>query len=371
MDAGNYLVYLIRCILHGEEAEVKPDSITYEELYKMAKKHNIEGMTFTAVEKYLEDDILVKWQAAVNQNILKSILQEEAEKEVVGALTQAGVKVLPLKGCILKHLYPQEDFRQMSDLDMLYEPGKSETVKGIMETLGYTHVVYHKEYMLVYEKPPYISIDMPSVLASGSNEKDYYFNDIWKRVIEDKEHLGRYYMTNEDFAIHMLAHHAKHYLRSGSGIRPVVDVYLFYEKYGEVLDNDYVDNILQDMEILDFKEEMLELSNYWFGKDYNHSSDRKLQEMEYYIYGSGSYGTQENAVKNALSRTEKEDKKQSKIMYCTRRLFKPYKLMCKYYPYLKKCPVMYPLCCLHRLVKMMCNGSGRVMSEIKLVWKVK
>lgn len=371
MDAGNYLVYLIRCVLHGEEAREKPAHITYEALYRMAKKHNIESMVFAAIEQYLQRDMLVKWQAAVNQNILKSILQDEAEKEIVGAFTCAGVKVLPLKGSVLKHLYPQEDFRQMSDIDLLYEAGKGELVKEIMDGLGYENTVCHKDYLMVYKKPPYISIDLPSVLSSGSSKKAYYFSGIWERLMEDKEQLGRYYMKKEDFLIHMLAHHAKHHYEGGCGIRAVADIYVYYEKYGEVLDHAQIECALREIELYEFHKEMLGLAHHWFGDLDRSCSESEWEEVAYYIYRSGSYGTQENVVMNALAKTEGEAKSRFKIMYCMRRVFKPFQTMCNFYPYLKNVPVLYPLCCLHRLVKMACNGSGRVKNEVRLVWKMK
>ena len=70
---------------------------------------------------------------------LKTAFQEEEEiKELLQALTKAGVNPILLKGSDLRHrLYHDPAIRPMVDVDFLLAPGEVERVHPILERLGY------------------------------------------------------------------------------------------------------------------------------------------------------------------------------------------------------------------------------------------
>ncbi len=266
LEMGDYLVHLLRCVIKGETPHSKPERVTYEDLYQMAKMHNIESMVFAALESQLEAGLYQEWQQATDRNVLKSILQDEAEKELVGALSKAGIKVLALKGAIMKYLYPQEDYRQMSDIDILFEKGKDNQVRQVAEACGYTTTHFHKDRLGVYEKMPYVSVELQACLVYNHPDQQDYYDGIWERLIEDSKVKNCYYMNKEDFWIYLLVHHAKHYYEGGCGIRPVLDLYLYEQKYGDSIDWESVNHVLRGFRLLDFSQDMRGLAKAWFGE---------------------------------------------------------------------------------------------------------
>jgi len=44
---------------------------------------------------------------------------------------------IPLKGCLVKEMYPKPEYREMSDLDILVKRGDAAKLKPVMESLGY------------------------------------------------------------------------------------------------------------------------------------------------------------------------------------------------------------------------------------------
>ena len=62
----------------------------------------------------------------------------DAEREqVFKEMDAAGIWHLPLKGSVLKSLYPKPWMRQMSDNDILFDPEYQSEVKDIMVKRGY------------------------------------------------------------------------------------------------------------------------------------------------------------------------------------------------------------------------------------------
>ena len=83
-----------------------------------------------------------------------------------------------------------------------------------------------------------------------------------------------------------------------------------------------------------------------------------------YVLSCGTYGIEENLTRNLL---EKEGKKG----YFLSRLTLPYARMLEMYPILKKIPILYPFCWLHRLVYALVFKNEKVMTQLKagLNWK--
>lgn len=174
-------------------------------------------------------------------------------------------------------------------------------------------------------------------------------------------------MTKEDYLIYLLAHHAKHYYVGGSGIRSVLDVYLYNQSCSSEWNEEYVETVLQKLQLSQFRSEMTELGEAWFGCGMEGNLEVS-PEMVAYIYGSGTYGTVENSVKNALNSNTCVRKKKSKLQYCLGRLYKPYEILCLQYPVLEKYAVLYPICWVHLFGKAMIGKDGRVRRELKMVW---
>lgn len=370
IEVGNYLVHLVKCSIHDLTPKVKPDLVTFDELYIQAKRHNIESMVFYAIEKLEEkpESILYKkWQERKEQNILKSILQDEAEKEVVKALTAQKINIAPLKGSILKNLYPQEDYRQMSDIDILYEEGKDEVLKVAMESAEYQTIFYKQGVLGVYDKPPYISIECHARLVKDIKSHNQYFQGIWGKLIQDSKNPYLYRMSDEDFAIYMLTHHAKHYYQGGCGIRPVLDIYMYFENLKSTLNMDFIDSELKKLKLYDFKVLMMGLAYQWFGSNQEAATELD-KEVLLYIYTSGAYGSEKNRVNNSLSRMEEEYGTKYKIRYSLKRLFPAFSNISDTYPILKKWPICYPVCWVHRFVKRLLGRDGRVRRELKIMW---
>ena len=98
---------------------------------------------------------------------------------ILDALNNNGVKCMPLKGSILKYLYPSPELRTMSDLDILYETKKSKQLRNILKSFGYKCEKKggkDDEYF----KPPFMNLEMHRIMVDEGHEQiaDYYSN-IW------------------------------------------------------------------------------------------------------------------------------------------------------------------------------------------------
>ena len=198
-------------------------------VYMLAKKHGITNLLAYAWQGRtdLDPELRKLLDTQLFSSLRQQLEQDREAKAVMAELTRAGIRHLPMKGYILRHLYPSPDMRTSCDVDIFYDREKRARVREIMEARGYTLGLSdpnHDEYM----KPPFVSIEMHHNLLTDLPTVDRYYADIWERLAS--EDGISYRMSDEDFYIYQTVHTMKHFRQAGTGIRSVLDAFVYMHK---------------------------------------------------------------------------------------------------------------------------------------------
>lgn len=367
-SCGQYCIDVIRCLLQEKEIPQLPDTVTLQELYAFSKMHNVEAMVFHGLEQLDMDATNPIWQDWQNRSAMlltQSIVQMADRDTLFSALTEAGIQLLPVKGCWMKELYPDIGYRQMSDLDMLLPAEKAEEAEKIMRSLGYTRDVYEEEINHTgYFKAPFTEVELHTSLLEEDNG---YYNNVWQRVLPDESYQGLYRFSVEDEYIYYLLHLNKHLEGSGTGIRSILDSVVYRAAYPE-MDRVY---LLEEVEKLQLRETLYRietLADCWFGS--GEEIPELLQPMAEFILTAGSYGTLEHFSQNQLEQLEKKYKNPvvRALMYWVVRICRPRREMARTYPVLDKVPALLPFFWVYRAFMKVANRPAAVWHHIKLVF---
>lgn len=372
-QVADYTISLLRSVFEGQQPQEKPVAIGFEEVYNFAKFHCVEGMLFYAIEQLQEQpepQLYQEWQANRDGNIIKTMNQLAELDSLSELLSQAQIKHLPLKGSVLIHDYPQLDYRYLGDLDVLIEADKTREVYDLLIERGATiddyGVTNHDSYL--FDKGFYrIIVEIHRQLFDRTIPYAPYF--------EEEELLGqsdsyRQEMSREEFYVYMMAHFAKHFFKGGSGIRSVMDVHVYMEKYENQLDWNQVNARLEQMDLLEFDQKARKLAKVWFGQE---AWSDDLEEIAQVVISQGAYGTFEHRVDNKLQESLEAHASNlgGKLSYLWERIFIEPRFIQKDYPYTKRIPILLPLGYGHRLVKGVFKKRDRVKYELNSLFKSK
>lgn len=362
---SDYLIALLKSTIHDTIPLEKPDDVSWQDLFNLATYHQVEEMVFYAVNK-LESrpsgEVAGNMNKQHEKNQLTDMLQRGEAEQIIQAVTKEGISILPLKGAVLKKLYPKEIFRQMADLDYLVLPDDIEKIVPIMEGLGYDASDIGLEASHdVYIKLPYMEVEVHRRLLPPTEENHWHTDDIWDRLIRDEKNNKLLHMSIEDFYLFHLLHFEKHYSMGGSGIKGIVDQYYLMKNYRDKLDWDYVNPLLKKMNYVEFEKMCDNLSEAWFGEK---EMSPDLEDAEEYIINSGAFGTFEQYQKWSFERYKREQGIKSKKGYFFRRAFMERERMEYIYPSLKKHRWLLPFFWIHRLVKTLIFARGRMKQEL-------
>lgn len=358
-----YLIELIRYALSGEKAPEKPQGILWEHIFSLSKFHGIDNLVFYSVERLRsqpEGELLRKWRQRRDMAAVKSVTQLAERDKIDAAFSAAEIRHLMLKGCLLKEMYPQDDFRAMSDLDILIDEENMDKTARTLKSLGY-EFEEECDHHTAFCKQPVLNVEIHTRLVPKHFEKGYeYYSNPWEHTAETSPYCCRFEWN--DYYVYMLAHFAKHYYQGGSGIRSVIDIHVFLEKHGGELDHSYIRRELEKMDIAEFAETAERLARYWFGGG---KSDRETEDMACYVMTSGIYGTKLRDAQNQIEMLRRKNPHFVRIRYFLRRAFLPYSTMKFVYPVLKKAPVLLPFCEIHRWIKALIFKRKTVVRQLE------
>ena len=364
MTTDKYVIHLIKCALKNEQPKEKPENLSWDKIFSLATKHMIANMIWYSVEKLKlkpETELWTKWTEIKNKAIVKDITQKNEYKKIIAAFDKEQIRCMPVKGIFLKKMYPKSDFRTMSDIDILIDTENADKAENIMLALGYTCESKEKSHHDVYFKAPVMNIEIHRQLFSDSSANNFsqYYKDVFIKAKKIDGFELAYKMTDEEFYIYTLAHFYKHYSNGGSGIRSVMDIYVLNHSIYENLDKQSLNNKLDWLKLLNFRNKITNLSEMWFGEN---KETTELITLSDYILSSGTYGTILNNVNNQI----KKKGRAGYFVYCA---FPPLYFMKNNYFILKKVPFLLPILWIWRLITSLITRQNVVMFKLRAIFQ--
>ena len=348
------LIYLCRCAVDGIKPEKERlEGIDPEALYALAERHLLTSAAGMALESArIRNEAFMQ---AVARTQRKNALLDADRARVLGEMEKARIWYMPLKGSVLKDLYPRYGMRQMADNDILFDVSRAEDVKDIMIRLGFSCEHFDEGNHDVYYKAPVSNFEMHRGLfaVTGKDLLYRYYSDVKKRLIRDDGREYGYHFSNEDFYIYMISHEYKHYSGGGTGLRSLMDTYVYLKR--KQPDMEYVRQETEKLGISGYEAQNRKLALDLFG---GKKLDSEEQEMLDYMLSSGTYGTMANAVSNQI-------REKGRMGFFLSRMSLPMEMMKTIYPAMRKAPWLYPVFWVWRLISRYFTNHRKFMYELK------
>lgn len=206
------ILCLVSCALHQTKPNV--EGMNFEKISKIAMSHTISYMVCMVLES-----ASIKVNVLMNQNnkaIRKVILLVSEREKIFSLFEKAGIWYLPLKGILLKEMYPVYGMRQMADNDIFFDSTYRKEVKDIFLSLGYEIESYNKMNHDVYLKAPIYNYEMHvSLFDKSIPEFLEYYTQLEKKYANQgsNRHMG----VNDAY-VYIIAHAYKHFIFSDTRI---------------------------------------------------------------------------------------------------------------------------------------------------------
>lgn len=330
---AEYLAELVRAGLEDRKAAPLPEEISVEEIVKISGENHMDYLLLGALLR--TEGLSEEEQKLLREKVMGSMLftglQLQELKILEERMERAKIPCQPMKGARMKFYYPSPFLREMSDIDILIHGDFMDQAAAELEALGYVlqQKIKHHD---IYRKAPGVVVEVHRAMYDRTvDERQYaYFSDL-SRAVRRKGFLYVYDFEAEDFYIYMMAHMAKHFYKRGCGIRNLVDIYVFRERFGADMNADYLKKQFAGLGLAAFTEYMEKLTRIWLQGE---SGEEFYQQLFDYMQGCGIYGKDENGIWNRFCEETAETGGKSRGALKRWYWFPPYEYMVLYYPWL-------------------------------------
>lgn len=244
---------ILKSALLGEGANLNEEicSEDWQKLFSQASIHSVLPMFYEAVYaspslQQVKEPFVVMAKRQVMQQVMMQTMRTNEFFELNKKLHAAGVRPLVVKGIICRNLYPQPDYRQSGDEDVLIPIDQFEVCHRVMMDFGMQTTESENELSAAYEVP-YRKMGSPLYIelhkhlfppeSDAYGDMNRFFEEVFERaIVEDIQGVPVYTMGYTDHLFYLICHAFKHFLHSGFGIRQVCDIIMYANKYGRQID---------------------------------------------------------------------------------------------------------------------------------------
>lgn len=343
--AQKSVVALMKSALTGQ-AQSLPEDFSMDEVLRNIKSHHIDVLIYEGAILCGVDTSSPAMRTLFPKYckcVQISVRQMREVERICRTFEENGIDYMPLKGCKLKRLYPKPELRTMGDADILIRMEQYEKIRPLIQELGFAEKE-ESDHELIWQSEA-LHLELHKRLIPSYNEDFYtYFSEGWQ--LAKPEGGTRYAMTVEDEWIFLFTHFAKHYRDGGIGCRYLADLWL-YRKAHPDMDEPFVAEQLQKLQLLEFYHNILQVIKVWFE---DAPSDEKTDFITDFVFSGGSWGSSESKIVSRVVRDSRHTpiKLSVRLIYWCNLAFPKEYVLREKYTVLKKHPWMLPLVWLWR-----------------------
>lgn len=360
IQEGQYLIKLLSSAINNAPLKQPADDLDWEKLYQLASFHNVANTAYYSLLRFPEPsiipkDIWSKFSADAKKYSALEALQHFEVRQILLRYERNQVFCVPLTGYIMKSLYPRPDMRYVSSIDLLIREDEKQLAHQVMVSLGYS-ILRSTDESISYFKAPNVTIELYTSLLPKNNEYYDYFCGIVDNNLRREKGLNYIHtLSKEDFYIYMVTFLAHRYAAGGSGIRSILDIWIYLKRYNPILNREFIASELNKLNLGLFSFYIEELAWIWFGGGVTFTNHSLYEEMEQHIfsYGIGEHfdleHPSEDLPSSAAEKPLSSDERTS--------IFPNLDIMSERYPILLKMPFLLPVFWLVRL-------SGALLTKV-------
>lgn len=347
---------------HGRKTPRPAGIIDLNALYNTATAHSLAGLVYIQCRDWMDERSY--FYTAFLGDVFYSVNRTEMLREISERFERERIPHILMKGAVLRDTWPVPELRSMGDVDLIIHTQDRETSDRIMiNDFGCRKMVDNHAVWTYYCGKLEFEVHDHMFYESLANRCDYrkFFDSVWDHV--QKESVfgissEMLYIPDTSFHfLYLMAHTAKHVINKGIGFRSFLDM-VFLAHTANELDWDYMESVLEELQLLDFTRTCFALCEEWFKVQMplgeKKISHRFFQETTEKVLQDGIFGLDNR--QNEAAHSAKELKKStypywiSVIILTFQKLFPPYEDMqlIPWYSWVDGKPWLMPLAWIYR-----------------------
>lgn len=343
--------------------------VDWSHIYEEARAHEVHTLIYPFIKQIKlvypsEKKLLSKWQSQV---LMSGIIQQkhiEQMEIILNDFNKSNINFIPLKGLVLRELYPFPEMRSMGDADILVDQRDIKKACQTLLNMGYKKQSTDSKHIhFIHNKHMSIEIHFLLISKDSLNKNtDRFEAEVW--VNAKKSYVCNtpsLVLSLEDQLLHLIFHMAVHLSSGGFGLRQLCDLFVLIEKIYDYFNWKELYNKTSEYGVTHFAAALFIICKKLFNMQVPNLYNDQIRDYEYInvliedIFSGGIFGnrTMERTIGSIQLRyinPASDNEKNNPLKNIISLLFPPLKRMGIKYSYAKKSPILIPIVWLHRLL---------------------
>lgn len=288
-ELSSALISLCRTAIRKDELDLRGVSLAH--LQSMTYRHGLDGSFYYILHDAVKNEEELEEFSKAHQRLrLITVKQDQIRAHLLSQFEEKQIHAMPLKGDRIRQFYPEDFCRPSSRINILVEKEKLALVEEIMKS-GNFEEIERDENSITYRQSTYIILSVHTSLIKGDRSHHTYFDNILERspLMEGKQYIHS--ITPADAYIYLLEYAYENLIELGAGIRLIIDLGIFTDRFADELQTPKVRATLHKMKLSKFAEVNYQLYRAWMDNTPLNGSLGLLSDL---ILAKGFYGTFEN-----------------------------------------------------------------------------
>jgi len=356
---------IIRYAIHNDSKDELPnliEPVDWDKLENVFREHNLFAIFHEVASKFAEYREKPRYQENACFMLImvgQQIKRTEEFLQLYQDFLKEDLHPIVMKGIICRQLYGKSgEQRPSGDEDIYVRKDEFFKVKAVLEARGYVcefeevteaQLTHIQHITFTEPKNGYLIEVHPNPMGHRNNmraQMNSYFENAFENTrIENVKDTTIYTFSHTEHFLFLILHSVKHFVEGGVGIRQMLDVLLYQEKYENEIDWNTLKGMLQETHTDGFLGDMQYIGTQYLGFDFSiqlqeNCPDVLLEDM----WISGVFGKKDRDDTVAASITMEVLNHEKRGLYAWFRAgFPSRELMIDAFPYLKEKPWMLPV----------------------------
>ncbi len=277
--------------------EIDFSKVDSEELIHLSRVNTVSAIVYSAIKDF--DDVPNDLSDSLKSEFMRIVMKMSKYSSVldiiVKNLDESNITYAVAKGKSIAKYYPEEELRDMGDIDILVPIEAYDEAKNLFKSFSYEkedQVSDDYEFTFVLNG---VDIELQKNMAHKKNlsgKVDYaqFFEDLINHRVVDN---GISVIDPKYSFIFNIYHTAQHFYYAGCGVRMLLDIAVMIRYFKDTFDWDEIIETLKQLELFEFAINIFSIIDEWFGIRIPSSSYKKKEvsdECKEYFINAGIFG---------------------------------------------------------------------------------
>ena len=340
----------------SDDTEITLNETEAEELYALSNRFELAHLVGDALKKsgtVLPETIAKKFKDRTERAIYRYCVMQNEIDCISALFEKEKIPFIPLKGAVLRNLYPEPWMRFSNDIDILVHPDDMKRAdKALVSELQYEQFVSTAHDISYMSKTKmHLELHYNLIEDGWANDAKQILNAVWEYAFHEANSC-KYTLDVPMFFFYHISHMTKHFEVGQCGIRPFLDLYILNQR--EEFQSEDCKKLTKKGNLSAFSELSCKLSEVWMEGEEHDESTQLLENFIFDISGSNNVAMLVGKHNN------------SRFQAILSKIFISYDVIKYQYPILRKHRWLTPIMEVRRWGKLIfCGGMKRSVDTIK------